>query len=804
MACNGAGRGAPRERGAEVEVRRSRRRRAAALASALALAGASARAECPPAGSDSFESSMTVILDVLSTGAQSVELAGPVTVVRSEPRTDGGVQVIDTELVAMELTGQLGGDPLHVRADPERSSVGEVRSQGAASCFPADSFFDVFVEVELPESGLVLTNLEPVRIEAQDLQKLPPLFDTYEHPPPEIPLVAKSDPSGPALATIAGGSSHRPEQDPTFGLAAGGSLDPATGYVLPKPPAIALARAGLGLQSGDDLDALSYGSDAIDTPGFTTLAFSVDSLSAGAPGTGVAQEAATGEQEGGEYVSFVNSTNQTLVPADALVPVAASDDLDALVDESGGRIDPDDDMVPDLPVFLSLAPGSPTLTANGWSPADVLVSQGGGVARFAEASALGLQAGDDVDAFCLMKAGLPDTTLRPGTSGTGDNPAPPSPPPPGPQAFDTMLFSLAPDSPTLADQGHAPGDVFVTDFGPSRPGLAGLPLSVYAEASELGLLAADDLDALKCLKPAVFVELDFLGDLDGAGNGTGCEDQGEGEAIDGGVVFGRGIENHSGDASVPPSPEPGQLGFFDFWSIQNPAAGDFHGPYAFPGTPAAAFAPAGDPALIDFVGGPGDNCGLPHVHGGFFGLDGWDLFGFHDDPDVLACGHGVFLPSAFPIQVIPTRRRDVPVVARQIALFLNAFFAQHGLPPVTVGWHLYEGPSTIETPTDCESLQATLDYRRAVLVFTGAAVTAFNLVLLPPFSGPDLTGSALSASGPLTSTGLPIRAGPPLRTLPTPLVVPEPGADLGAAAAGGVLALLAARCRPRRGRGVPR
>jgi len=696
----------------------------------------------------------------------------------------------------MDLVGQFGGDPVHVRVNPERSSPGEVRSQGATSCFPADSFFDVFVEVELPEAGLVLINLEPVRIEAQDLEKLPPLFDTYEHPPPEIPLVAKSDPEGPTLATIAGGSSHRPEQDPTFGLAAGGSLDPATGFVLPKPPAIALARAGLGLQDGDDFDALSYGGDGIDVPGFTTLAFSVDPLSSGAPGTGVAQEAAVGKQAGGEYVSFVNSTNQTLVPADAVVPAAASDDLDALVDESTGRIDPDDDMVPDLPVFFSLAPGSPTLAANGWSPADVLVSQGGAVSLFAAASALGLESGDDVDAFCLMKSGLPDTTLRAGSSGTGDSPGPPSAPPPGSQAFDSMLFSLAPGSPTLAAQGHGPGDVFVTDFGPSRPNLADLPLSVYAQESELGILAADDLDALKCLTPAVFVEIDFLGDLDGPGNGTGCEDQGAGEAIDAGVMVERGIENHGGDPSAPPATEPGQLGFFELWSIQNPAAGDFHGPYAFPGTPAAGFAPAGDPALIDFVGGPGDNCGLPHVHGGFFGLDGWDLFGFHDDPDVFACGHGVFIPSAFPIHVVPTRRQDVPVVARQLALFLNGFFAQLGLPPVTVGWHLYEGPSTIEAPTDCKALQATLDYRRAVLIFTGAAVTAFNLTFLPPFSGQDLTEGSLSASGPPPG-GLPIRAGAPLRTLPTPLVVPEPRGDLLAGAAGGVLALLALRHRKR-------
>ncbi len=253
-------------------------------------------ADCPPAGADAFESDMNVILDVQGIGTQSVDLSGPVTVIRGEPRLDGGVAVIDTEIVALELSGDFLGLSMVLRQNPEFSSAGEVRAQDPSSCFLADSFFDVFVEVEIQGFPARLVNLEPVRLVAGNLAKLPPLFDTYTHPPPAIPLVAKGT-TGPILATVEGESSHAPTQRPTFSIADGGSLDPEAGYGLPKPPQITLSRAGLGLQAGDDLDALSFGSDAIDAAPHTTLAFSVDPLSEGAPGTGVAQEAATGEQE---------------------------------------------------------------------------------------------------------------------------------------------------------------------------------------------------------------------------------------------------------------------------------------------------------------------------------------------------------------------------------------------------------------------------------------------------------------------------------------------------------------------------
>jgi hypothetical protein len=624
--------------------------RGAVLVSALVCAGAADAAQFAGGRADHFESEMTIVLEVPGLGVQNVELRGPTTVLVGERREDGGVGVVDTEIVAMELSGSFLGQPMTVRVNPERSSLGEVRAQGASDDFPADSFFDVFVEAEVTGIG-VLVNLEPVRVQAQGLRKLPPIFDTYTHPPPAIPLVLKSNPGGPVIASIQGESTHRPVQDPTFSLTAGGSLEPAQGYGLPKPPPVVLTRAGLGLQAGDDVDALSYGVDGIDEPGRTTLAFSVHPASAGAPGSGVAQQAALGTQAGAEFVSHVDDTNQLLVSPDLIVPFPATDDLDALVDYPASVVDVNGDGTPERPVFLSLAPGSPSLAALGASPGDVLVSVGGSLSVFAAAATFGAAPGDDLDAMCLMKAALPETTLRPGSTV-------PSVPPPGGLLFDAMLFSLAPGSPTLTAQGRSPADVFLTNFSNSRPGLATTPLVPYAEAAELGLLPGDDLDALKCMRPVVMFEIDAGGDLDGPGNGTGCGDPGE---IDAALALDVGLANVSTDRATPRGLVFGDFNYFEVWSTQNPVVGDYHGPYALPGTLAAALGMRPlDPLLdVPFVGGPGDNCGLPHVHQNPFGFPG-DRFGVHGDLDPLACGHGVYVPHPVPILGIPRRRSCTP------------------------------------------------------------------------------------------------------------------------------------------------
>ena len=90
-----------------------------------------------------------------------------------------------------------------------------------------------------------------------------------------------------------------------------------------------------------------------------------------------------------------------------------------------------------------------------------------------------LQAGDDLDALILSDlalkqmpegqiiAWMPDGVLNPG--------------------LDEALFSLAAGSPSLG-AAFSPGDVFYTDFQGS--------FSLWVSAAQLGLLAADELNAL--------------------------------------------------------------------------------------------------------------------------------------------------------------------------------------------------------------------------------------------------------------------------------------------------------------------
>jgi hypothetical protein len=139
----------------------------------------------PAAGEDRFEQTRaTVEIEVtpptaarpgaVLTGAlQTIELVGPALIMRSDPELDGDVYVVRTEIVEMELRGTSSFGPVIVRESADRDSTGEVRQQEVGQDFPADSFFDVFVEVELPDLDLTLHNEEPMRM-STTLRGLPP------------------------------------------------------------------------------------------------------------------------------------------------------------------------------------------------------------------------------------------------------------------------------------------------------------------------------------------------------------------------------------------------------------------------------------------------------------------------------------------------------------------------------------------------------------------------------------------------------------------------------------------------------
>jgi hypothetical protein len=147
----------------------------------------------PSAGEDRFERTVATVeievtlpgvgaLPIALTDLETVQLEGPMLVMRGDPQDSDGDDLVDieTEIVELELTGTSSFGPIAVRQSPDRPSMGLVEQQTPGQDFPADSFFDVFLEVEILNVGLIGYNPEAILMEAE-LSDLPPGFrDQYE------------------------------------------------------------------------------------------------------------------------------------------------------------------------------------------------------------------------------------------------------------------------------------------------------------------------------------------------------------------------------------------------------------------------------------------------------------------------------------------------------------------------------------------------------------------------------------------------------------------------------------------------
>ena len=140
--------------------------------------------EDTPTGVDNFPSAMGLNLvdddGNLVAGAGPIVMHGPVTVVKGEPFLNAdGHWVVPTEMVALELSSVAGDIGLSDSAmTPSRGQI--VSQQGPdGPFFPCDSFFDVFVEIDLP--GLFAGSGVLVRVEARDQLSVPGC-DCYRTP----------------------------------------------------------------------------------------------------------------------------------------------------------------------------------------------------------------------------------------------------------------------------------------------------------------------------------------------------------------------------------------------------------------------------------------------------------------------------------------------------------------------------------------------------------------------------------------------------------------------------------------------
>lgn len=89
----------------------------------------------------------------------------------AEPPPEGGIYDIQTEILSMDLHSMMpvefpgGTTDVILRNDPNRPSTGAIQNlrnlgDGTAA---ADSFFDIFVEIELPDLGMSLRSDGPMR-----------------------------------------------------------------------------------------------------------------------------------------------------------------------------------------------------------------------------------------------------------------------------------------------------------------------------------------------------------------------------------------------------------------------------------------------------------------------------------------------------------------------------------------------------------------------------------------------------------------------------------------------------------------
>jgi hypothetical protein len=145
----------------------------------------------PPAGKDIMSNTTaTIDLEIIGLFNETVTVNGATEVRRSGPYDPGDGHIkIDTEIIFMYLVGfstHIGS--MTIVESPSKTSNGTIRQVTAGTDYPADSFFDVFVEIHtaFPSPNKILHN-DDRKIMTARINGIPPIGATYNSTNP-VPL----------------------------------------------------------------------------------------------------------------------------------------------------------------------------------------------------------------------------------------------------------------------------------------------------------------------------------------------------------------------------------------------------------------------------------------------------------------------------------------------------------------------------------------------------------------------------------------------------------------------------------------
>ncbi|MCP5537564.1 MAG: PEP-CTERM sorting domain-containing protein [Akkermansiaceae bacterium] len=262
----------------------------------------------------------------------------------------------------------------------------------------------------------------------------------------------------------------------SFSLDAASPTGAPTDDILTAGPFPVLPGGG----SGFDVNGISYGHSHTSFASVSGFAFSVDRVSGGIPGTATFVESSggLGEQSADVYAATIAAPlfNTLLFDGNgASPPGAGTAPIGLGLIEMIGGLPTDNLNALDLrlppPIGGSIYWTSDSLTLPGFSADIFITAAAPGYTAFppayVTAAGLGLSAADDIDALVVFDDGD-------GIYG----------------AADTILFSLAPGSPSLPGLSAGPGDILIASGGGP---VSAVP---FALAGSLGLTPGDNVNAL--------------------------------------------------------------------------------------------------------------------------------------------------------------------------------------------------------------------------------------------------------------------------------------------------------------------